>query len=208
MTEAIITSAIWTGDDMALKYEDCKTKDRVFNKIIRRHWNGVKGVFEHYEDALIVAFEFYPISVFRLLKMSYWEMIDEYECPLKTMSEIDEFFEKHFTYASKNNLMTPYDIGYSTVEYGEWDPCLALDCNRAYVLRRFRIVFIKERRISINPAYLFKERSDIKCIRVKNKKLRNLDELREEICRWLQKIKDATDEDRLEAEREREAGLL
>ena len=187
---------------MALQYEDCKTKDRVFNKILRRHWNGVEGVFEHYEDALIVAFEFYPISVFRLLKMSY------YECPLKAMSEIDVFFEKHFSYASEDNLMTPYDIRYCTAEYGEWDPCLALDCNRAYVLRRFRIVFIKERRISINPAYLFKERSDIKCIRVKNKRLKSLEELREEICRWLQKIKDATDEDRLEAERKREAGLL
>jgi len=208
MTEANITSVIWTGDDMALKYEDCKTKDRVFNKILRRHWNDVEGVFEHYEDALIVAFEFYPISVFRLLKMSYWEMIDAYECPLKGMSEIDEFFENHFVYASDDNLMNPYDIGYCAVEYGEWDPCLALDCNRAYVLRRFRIVFIKERRISINPLYLRKERSDIKCIRVKNKRLKSFEELRVEICRWLQKIKDATDEDRMEAEKELKAGKL
>ena len=190
---------------MALKYEDCKTKDRVFNKILRRHLNDVEGVFEHYEDALIIAFEFYPISVFRLLKMSYWEMIDEYECPLKGMSEIDEFFENHFVYASDDNLMTPYDIGYCAAEYGEWDPCLALDCNRAYVFRRFRIVFIKERRISINPLYLRKERSNIKCIRVKNKRLKSFEELRVEICRWLQKIKDATDEDRLEAERELQA---
>lgn len=205
---ASITSAFWTGDDMALRYEDCKTKDKVFNKILRRHWNDVEGVFEHYEDALIVAFEFYPISVFRLLKMSYWEMIDAYDCLVKGMNDIDEFFENYFIYASEDNLMTPYDIGYCGAEYGEWSPCLALDCNRAYVYRRFRIVFIKERRISINPLYMRKERSNIKCIRVKNKKLNSFDELREEICRWLQKIKDVTDEERLEAERERETGVL
>ena len=34
-----------------------------------------------------MVFDFYPISVFRLLKMSYWEMFDAYECPTKEMEE-------------------------------------------------------------------------------------------------------------------------
>ena len=181
---------------MKLLYEKYKTKDRVYNKILCRYWNEIEGIDADYEDALIVAVEFYPVSVFKLLKMSYWKMIDTYECQTKDMNELDEFFEKHFIYASEDNLLKPFDCGYSIAGYGEWSPCLDLDCNRAYVYRRFRLVFVKDRMISANPLYLFKERSDIKCIRVNNKKLKNYDELREEIRCWLQKIKDATDEDR------------
>ena len=61
---------------MKLLYEKYKTKDRVYNKILRRYWNDIEGIDFDYEDALIVAVEFYPISVFKLLKMSYWKMID------------------------------------------------------------------------------------------------------------------------------------
>lgn len=184
---------------MKLLYEKYKTKDRVYNKILRRYWNDIEGIDFDYEDALIVAVEFYPISVFKLLKMSYWKMIDTYDCPTKDMHELDEFFEKNFIYASEDNLLKPFDCGYCFSGYGEWSPCLELDCNRAYVYRRFRLVFVKDRMISANPLYLLKERSDIKCIRINNKRLKNYDELREEIRCWLQKIKDATDEDRRNA---------
>ena len=110
---------------MKLLYEKYKTKDRVYNKILRRYWNDIEGIDFDYEDALIVAVEFYPISVFKLLKMSYWKMIDTYECPTKDMHELDEFFEKHFIYASEDNLLKPFDCGYSIAGHGEFGVNLA-----------------------------------------------------------------------------------
>lgn len=101
--------------------------------------------------------------------------------------------------ASKDNLMNPFDCGYNTAGYGERNPCLELDCNRAYVYRWFKLAFIKGKRISVNPVYLFKEKTGLRCIRVNNKKLKNYDELAQELKSWFQKIKDSTDEDRRKA---------
>ena len=187
---------------MEMKYENLKTKDLFFNRSLRRYLHEIPFVFSEYEDALIVVFDFYPISVFRLLKMSYWEMIDAYECPTKEMKEVDEFFENSLIYASEDNLMKPFDCGYSAAGYGEWSPCLELDCNRAYVYRRFKLAFIKERRISINPIYLFNEKNGLRSIRVNNKKLKNYEELVQELKFWFQKMKDATEEDRIKAYKE------
>ena len=180
-----------------MTYKNLKTRDRFFNRALRRNLKKVSFIFPEYEDALIVVFDFYPISVFRLLKMSCWEMFDAYECPTKEMKEVDEFFENRLVYISKDNLMKPFDCGYSAAGYGECSPYLELDCNRAYVYRWFKLAFIKERRISANPVYLFKEKTGLQCIRVNNKKLKNYDELVQELKSWFQKIKDATDEDRL-----------
>ena len=189
---------------MEMTYKNLKTRDRFFNRALRRNLQKVSFIFPEYEDALIVVFDFYPISVFRLLKMSYWEMFDAYECPTKEMKEVDEFFENRLIYVSKDNLMKPFDCGYSSCGYGESSPCLELDCNRAYVYRWFKLAFIKERRISANPVYLFKEKTGLRCIRVNNKKLKNYDELAQELKSWFQKIKDATDEDRLKAGRQQD----
>ncbi len=79
----------------------------------------VRNYKEKYQPALIVVFDFYPISVFRLLKMSCWEMFDAYECPTKEMEEVDEFFENRLIYVSKDNLMIPFDCSYSAAGYGE-----------------------------------------------------------------------------------------
>ena len=189
---------------MDIKYKNLKTKDPLYNRTLRRYLNEISFGFREYEDALIVVFDFYPISVFRLLKMSYWEMVDVYECPTKEMKEVDEFFENRLIYSSEDNLMKPFDCGYSFAGYGEWGPCLDLDCNRAYVYRRFKLAFIKERRISINPIYLFKEKTGLRCIRVNNKKLKNYDELIQELKFWFQKMKDATEEDRIKVDKEKQ----
>jgi len=50
--------------------------------------------------------------------MSYWEMFDAYECPTKEMEVVDEFFENRLIYVSKDNLMKPFDCGYSAGNSG------------------------------------------------------------------------------------------
>ena len=102
-----------------MTYKNLKTRDRFFNRALRRNLQKVSFIFPEYEDALIVVFDFYPISVFRLLKMSCWEMFDAYECPTKEMKEVDEFFENRLVYVSKDNLMNPFDCSYSAAGYGE-----------------------------------------------------------------------------------------
>ena len=39
MTAANIISAFWTGDDMALRYEDCKTKEARGGSIINQSFD-------------------------------------------------------------------------------------------------------------------------------------------------------------------------
>lgn len=77
-----------------MTYKNLKTRDRFYNRALRRNLHEIPFIFPEYEDALIVVFDFYPISVFWLLKMSYWEMIDAYEC-WKTSCKCRKQWMKH-----------------------------------------------------------------------------------------------------------------
>ena len=174
---------------MKLKYKDLKTRNRSFNRTLRRYWNEVRGAFD-YEDILVIKAEFYPISLFSLKSLSFWELKKLTEHESIAMWEADRFFEQNCVFDCDTNLLLKHVKGICFNEYGNKTPVLDADFSLDDRYARFyRIVFIKEREVSINPLYFWNEKQGLKCLYINGQKLHSYDELRKEIACWIQKIR-------------------
>ena len=172
MTEAIIISVIWTGENMA-------KIPRFFNKFI-------EGIGE-YEEVMIVHIKYSPINLFELLSEDYWGRLSVIGYMQRDLEETQETFDELL------DAMHNHELGAYFIEGSENGPVLATDFKRNYVYHRcFRLVFVKEMRISINP--FFKWKSGSQCIYVNNEKLDSYNELKTEIVEWFRKIKEKTDQ--------------
>lgn len=142
-----------------------------------------------YEEVLVVTIRCHPLNLWDVWASDYFDYrLENALPPIDFEDEFEEdieYFEERILF----EILEEKDFSTCAYGYGGFTASCDADIRRKGVKDRwFKLVFLYEKKFSLNPFYK-KTNSKIKYIKVAGKKVKTYSELEEAIRTWLDKLK-------------------